>query len=72
MLTNNLFKDVLERVAKDGTRMETSDQASEQEKKQLVDDIGHLLGDLFLQKRPNITSNELQSILESTSTTQQD
>ncbi|KAI7879468.1 transcription initiation factor TFIID subunit 6 [Lichtheimia hyalospora FSU 10163] len=64
--------DVLERVAKDGTHMETSDQASEQEKKRLVDDIGQLLGDLFLQKRPNITSNELQSILESTSATQQD
>lgn len=49
--------------------METSGQASEQEKKQLVDDIGQLLGDAFLQKRADITSNELQSILESTTTT---
>ena len=47
--------------------METSDQASEQEKRRLVDDIGPLLGDLFLQKRPDLTSNELHNILESTS-----
>lgn len=49
--------------------METSDAASEQDKKRLVDDIGQLLGESFLQKRPSITSSELQSILESTATT---
>lgn len=51
--------------------METSDAASEQDKKRLVDDIGQILGESFLQKRPNLTSSELQSILESTVTTAQ-
>lgn len=60
---------MLEKVAKDGVQGETSGQASEQEKKQLVDDIGQVLGDAFLQKRADITSNELRSILESTATT---
>ncbi|KAI9316443.1 hypothetical protein BX666DRAFT_1950782 [Dichotomocladium elegans] len=54
---------VLERLASAATD-ENKNLATDDEKKKLVEKVGHIVGDVFLEKNPNVTSSGIQMIVD--------